>query len=280
MRTLPLPAPATTPLSRLRWALADGLTITRSNLIHIRYIPEKLLDVTVQPIIFVLLFAYVFGSAIKVPGGGSYNQYLMPGIFVQSIVFGAMSTAVAVTELMGKGLIDRFRSLPMARSAVLTGQTVSDLIERTLGLVVMVACGLVVGWRAQDGVPHTLEAFGLLLLLGFAMIWVGVLVGLVVRTAETAQVVGFTVMFPLTFVANTFVPTQGMPTWLRTVAEWNPVSATVAACRQLFGGPGSLATSTVWPLQHPIAASLAWSLLILIICAPLAVRRYRNAIAR
>jgi ABC-2 type transport system permease protein len=279
MQAVPI-SPPSTLMSRLRWALIDGWTITRCNLTHIRYIPEKLLDVTIQPIIFVLLFAYVFGSAIAVPGGGSYQQYLMPGIFVQSIVFGCVSTAVAITELMGKGLIDRFRSLPMARSAVLTGQTVSDLLERTLGLGVMMVCGLITGWRAHENIGQTLAAIGLLLLLSFAMTWVGVCVGLVVRTAETAQVVGFTVIFPMTFVANTFVPTQGMPAWLRTVAEWNPVSATVAACRQLFSGPGPALSSHTWPLQHPIVASLGWSLLILCVAAPLAVRRYRTAIAR
>jgi len=273
-----VPAPAATPLGRLRWALADGWTVARRNLSHVRRVPEKLLDVTLQPIIFVLLFAFVFGSAIAVPGGGSYREFLMAGIFAQTMAFAAATTAVSVATDMSKGLIDRFRSLPMARSAVLTGRTVADLVASLLGVTVMALCGLAVGWRAHNGLLPTLAAFGLLLLFGFAMTWLGTYIGLLVRAPETAQVLMFVVMFPLTFVANTFVPTAGMPTWLRTVADWNPLSAVVAACRQLFGNPTAAvpAADLALPLQHPVLASLAWSLLILAVFVPLAVRRYRT----
>ncbi len=275
MSTFQIPSPATGPLERLRWAVSDSLTITRRNLAHIRHVPEKLLDVTLQPIIFVLLFAYVFGSAIQVPGGGSYREFLLPGIFAQSIAFLAITTAVGVANDMQKGIIDRFRSLPMARSAVLVGRTVADLTQSVLGIAVMSLCGLVVGWRAHNGLLSTLAGFGVLLFFGFAMTWVGTFIGLLVRSPETANTLGFVVLFPVTFIANTFVPTVGMPTILKTMAEWNPLSATVAACRQLFGNPGAAYTGDAWPLQNPVAASVGYSVILLIIFVPLAVYRYR-----
>jgi len=280
MRTLPIPAPPGTPFARLYWAFADGLTVTRRNLAHIRRVPEKLLDVTLGPITFVFLFAFVFGSAIRIPGGGSYREFLLPGIFAQSIAFLSITTAVGVANDMQKGIIDRFRSLPMARSAVLVGRTVADLIQSVIGQVVMAVCGLIVGWRAHYGLFHTLAGFGLLLLFGFAMTWLGTYIGLVVRTPETANSLGFVILFPITFIANTFVPTEGMPPVLRTLADWNPLSATVAACRQLFGNPGAASTSDAWPLQNPVVASLGYSLLLLAIFIPLAVRRYHTATMR
>jgi ABC transporter DrrB family efflux protein len=279
MSTLPIPAPPSTPIARLRWALADGLTVTRRNLAHIRRVPEKLLDVTLSPIMFVLLFAFVFGSAIQVPDGG-YGAFLMPGIFVQSVAFLSMTTAVSVANDMQKGIIDRFRSLPMARSAVLVGRTVADLVHMSLGMIVTAACGLIVGWRADEGLLATLGGFGVLLLFGFAMTWLGALVGLIVRTPETASALGFMVLFPITFVANTFVPTEGMPTPLRIMAEWNPISATAAACRLLFGNPGAAYAGDAWPLQNPVLASVGSSLIMLAVFVPLAVHRYRTATGR
>jgi ABC-2 type transport system permease protein len=281
MRLDTLATPSRGLLSRLRWTLTDTLTVTGYNLRHIAYVPEKLIDVTIQPVILVFLFAYIFGTAITLPGEGDYREYLMPGIFTYSVLVATISTAAAVVDLMGKGLIDRFRSLPMAQSAVLAGQTVSDLTERVLGLAITVGCGLLIGWRAHEGIGYTLTAFGLLLLLNFAMIWVGVFIGLMIRSVETASAIGLTLLLPLSFISNTFVPTEGMPAWLRTLAEWNPVSATVAACRQLFGNTGLVPSpSAAWPLQHPIAASLGWSLLILTVFAALAVRRYQAVTGR
>jgi ABC-2 type transport system permease protein len=279
MSTFELAGPPTTVAERLRWAIADGLTVTRRNLSHIRRVPEKLLDVTLQPVIFVLLFSYVFGSAIQVPGGGNYREYLLPGIFAQSVTFLAITTAVGVADDMAKGLIDRFRSLPMARSAVLVGRALADLTHSVLGIAVMSVCGLIVGWRAHEGLGKLLAGVGILLLFGVAMIWVGTFIGLIVRATETAQVIGFVALFPLTFLANTFVPTQGMPIVLRTIADWNPLSATVAACRELFGNPGAAYTGSAWPLHHPITASIGFSLVLLVIFAPLAVHRYRTAIS-
>jgi len=278
MATLPLRAPPSGPWPRLRWALSDALTVAHYNLLHVRYVPENLLRVTAQPLMFVLLFAYVFGSAIGVPGGGSYREYLMAGIFAQTMVFTASGSAVGVATSMANGLIDRFRSLPMARTAVLAGGTVAYFVTSILGLAVMVAAGWLVGWRVHEGLAQTLLAFGLLLLLGFAMSWFGTLLGLVVQAPETAQTLVFITIFPITFVANTFVPTQGMPTWLQTIADWNPISATVAACRQLFGNPGAPLSNAAWPLQHAVATSLGWSALLLLIFAPLSMWRYLGAV--
>jgi ABC-2 type transport system permease protein len=280
MTDIAIPAPPSTIWDRVRWAFADSLTIARRDIAHIRRVPEKLMDVTIQPAMFVLLFGYIFGSAINVPGGGNYREFLMAGIFTQAIAGTAMGTSVGVADDMAKGLIDRFRSLPMARSAVLTGRTFADLIEGLIGLTVLVSCGLIAGWRAHEGLGHTLAGFGLLILFGFAMSWTGTFMGLLARSAETAQAMAFLWFVPLTFVANTFVPTEGMPTVLRVIADWNPISATTLACRQLFGNPGSTTLSTAWPLQHPIVASIGWSLLFVAVFMPLAVRRYRTATSR
>ncbi|HET7560366.1 MAG TPA: ABC transporter permease, partial [Limnochordia bacterium] len=206
-------------LARLRWVLADSWTLARRQLIHIRYVPEKLADVTIQPVMFVFLFAYVFGSAIAVPGV-NYREFLMPGIFTQTMIFASASIMAGLVNDMSKGVMDRFRSLPMARSAVLIGHTGASLMESMLGLAVMAACGLVVGWRSHTGLGPTLGGFGLLLFIGFAMSWIGVFVSLFLRTVESVQAVGFMVIFPLTFLANTFVPTQGFPAVLRAFAEW------------------------------------------------------------
>ncbi len=259
----------------LRWIVADALVITRRNLSHIRHVPDKLLGITIQPIMFVLLFAYVFGSAIKIPGGGNYREFLMAGIFVQSAAFAASATAVGLADDLTKGLLDRFRSLPMARPAFLIGRTVADLIFATIGLAVMAACGLAVGWRMREGVLSAVAGFGLLLLFTYAFIWIFAYVGLIAKTPEVALQFGFIFSFPLTFLANTFVPTAGMPRALRVVADWNPVSAVTEACRQLFGNPGQAQDPSAWPLQHAVAASVLWSLLIIAVFLPLSVARYR-----
>jgi ABC transporter DrrB family efflux protein len=226
-----------------------------------------------------VLFTYVFGSAIKIPGGGNYRDFLLPGIFVQIMMFSSAGSAIAIADDLSKGVIDRFRSLPMARSAVLTGRAVADLATECIALVVLTASGLLVGWRIHNGLASALAAYILLLGFGFAMIWVGTLIGTVMGDPEAAQQLVFTVAFPLTFVANTFVPTNGMPAWLRIVAEWNPLSAVVAGARDLFGAPG-LATGQAWPLRHPVLASTMWIVGIIVVVAPLAVRRYRRNVSR
>lgn len=265
-------------MSSLRWVLADSWTVARRHLVRIRSVPEKLADVTIQPVMFVFLFAYVFGSAIMVPGG-NYREFLMPGIFVQSMAFASMSIMAGIVDDMAKGVMDRFRSLPMSRGAVLIGHTGANLIESVLGLLVMAACGLIVGWRVHLGLWPTLAGFGLLLLFGFAMSWVGVFVGLMVRSVEAAQGFGFVIMMPLTFVANTFVPTAGMPAWLRAFADWNPTSAVVAACRRLFGNTIAHPGAVPWPLAHPVTAALTWCALLIAVFLTLGVWRFRSRVA-
>jgi ABC-2 type transport system permease protein len=265
--------------TRLRWAVGDCLALTKRNLTHVRHVPEKLIDVTLQPLMFVLLFAYVFGGAIQI-AGGSYHEYLMGGIIVQTLTFAIMGTAVGLADDMGKGVVDRFRSLPMARSAVLAGRTLADMIANVLALGVLVVAGLIVGWGIHDGVGSAIGGFALVLLFSYAMTWAGVLLGLLVRAPDAAQGFVFVVIFPLTFLANTFVSTQDLPSGLREVAEWNPISAVVAAVRDLFGNPTGLPADAAWPLQHAIPVALAWSVAILAVCVPLALRRYRLATAR
>ncbi len=266
--------------ARLLWVLADAWTVARRNLTHIRRVPEKLVDVTIQPVMFVFMFAYIFGSAIVVPGG-NYRAFLMPGIFAQSMVFASMSIMSEIVNDMSKGVMDRFCSLPMARSSVLIGHAVSALTESLLGLAVMVACGLVVGWRIHTGPGQALGAFGILLLLAFALMCVGTFAAMFIRTVEAVQGIGFVIIFPFTFVANTFVPTAGMPPWLRVVAQWNPMSATVAACRQLFGNAaGGTGAATAWPLVHPVVAALIFGIGMSAVFLPLAVWRFRSVTSR
>jgi ABC transporter DrrB family efflux protein len=264
---------------KLRWALHDGYVVMKRNLLQIPRVPELLVFSTIQPIMFVLLFAYVFGSAIPLPDGGSYKEFLLPGIFAQIAAFASASTTVGIAEDMTKGLVDRFRSLPMARSAVLVGRTTSDVVRLIFQFFIMSICGYIVGWSINNGIPKAIAAYLLLLLFGFAMSWIGALIGLSVKTVEVANTAGFIWLFPLTFLSNAFVPTTGMPGWLQTVAEWNPISATVAACRELFGNPNPFSADNI-PGKYPILVSLFWSLLILAVFIPLAVRKYRSATSR
>ena len=197
----------------LRQALDDGLMITWRNLKRVPRIPELAIFAIIQSIVFVVLFAFVFGGAIPLPGGGSYREFLMPGIFAQTIVFACVTTAIGMTDDVNKGILDRFRSLPMARSAVLSGRTLFDLIYQTGILVVLMLSGLAVGWRVHTGVPEFFAGVGLLLLFAFAMSWVGIVLGLAVRTVESANQIGFTVIFPVTFISNVFVPPETLPDW-------------------------------------------------------------------
>ncbi len=260
--------------SALRQAFSDGLVMTGRNLKRVPRIPELAIFAVLQSIMFVLLFAFVFGKAIPLPGGGSYREYLMPGIFAQTVVFACVTTAIGICDDVNKGILDRFRSLPMARSAVLTGRALFDLVYSAGILIVLMLSGLAVGWRVHTGVLEFLAGVGLLLLFTFAMSWVGVWMGLSVRTVEAANQVGFTVLFPLTFLSNVFVPTETLPSWLRPVAEWNPVSALTAACRDLWGNPNPYASGG-FPADHPVLLTLGWIVVILAVFAPMGVRRYR-----
>jgi ABC transporter DrrB family efflux protein len=263
--------PPISPPSLLR----ASRTIVWRNLVHIRRMPEMLLDVTVQSVMFVLLFAYVFGGAINTPGA-DYKEFLLPGIMVQTMVFSSAIVAMGLTNDLQKGFVDRFKSLPVPRSAVLVGRSISSLIHSSIGIAVMAVTGLLIGWRVRNGVADGVLAFALLLLFGFALIWLGIWVGSLMRTVEAVQGFMFTVMFPLTFVANTFVPTESMPSWLRAISEWNPVSAITQACRELWGNGPAAGPDAAWPLQHPILVSIGWSLVFTAIFAPLAVRAFRR----
>jgi ABC transporter DrrB family efflux protein len=251
------------------------LLVVRRNLLHIKRMPELLLDVTIQPVMFVLLFAYVFGSSIDVPGS-EYKEFLIPGIMAQTIVFSGFIVALGLVNDLEKGFVDRMKSLPIARSSILVGRSLSSLIHSSIGIFVMALTGLLVGWRIRDGIWQAALAFGLLLVFGFAMIWVGILMGSLLRTPEAVNGVGFTVMFPLTFLANTFAPTHEMPTWLRTVCEWNPVSALTQSLRELWGNGPEAGPETSWPLQHPELMTVVWALVITAVVAPLALRAFQR----
>jgi ABC-2 type transport system permease protein len=257
-----------------RWLLSDSLALARRNLEHVRQIPEKLIDVTLQPLMFVLLFAYVFGGVIHVPGG-SYHEYLIGGILVQTIAFGMMGPGTSIATDMTEGIVDRFRSLPMSRAAYLLGHVIAEVSAALLAIVVLGVSGLVVGWRIHSDVLHALAGFSLLALFALASVWMGTMIGLLVRTADAVMGVAFIFVFPLTFIANTFVPAGGLPDGLRQVAEWNPISALAAAVRQLFGNPTAVPHGAEWPLQHPVAAAFAWAVLLIAVAVPLTLRRYR-----
>lgn len=263
-------------------AVADGLVVAKRNLIKIKRIPDLLIWTTLQPIMFVLLFAYVFGGAIDVPGG-NYREFLIAGVFVQTVAFGSSLTAVGLAEDLQKGVIDRFRSLPMSRSAVLVGRTTSDLANNALVVVVMSLCGLIVGWRIRDGVLGGIAGYLVLLGFAYAMSWVSATIGLAAKTVEVAQSAGFIWLFPMTFLSNAFVPLESLPSVLQPVAEWNPISAVVAACRELWGNvavagtPGAPTPSDAWPMENPVLASIGWIVLILVVFVPWSIRKYRQA---
>jgi ABC-2 type transport system permease protein len=256
--------------------VGDVWVLTKRSLARIRREPETLSDVTIQPVMFVLMFAYVFGGAIGLPGGGNYHAYLISGMLGMSLAQTAPGTAVAIVSDMETGIIDRFRSLPMSRAAVLTARTLADLLTQVIGGAVVALVGLAIGWRIDNGVGNAIEAFALALLFGYAFTWAGVCLGMVLRSAEAAQQTGFVIFLPLTFISTAFVPTQGMPGWLQPVAEWNPMSSLAAACRQLFGNPNPASAVHAWPAQHPELAVLCWSVGMLVIFAPLAVRLYQK----
>ena len=279
--TLTVPTPPATRGERLRWMVSDTLTVARRSYARLRAQPGELVGFLAFPIIMIVLFAYVFGSAISLPGGGNYREFLMPGIFMQAMALAAVQSAVAVAEDMQRGIIDRLRSLPIARSAMLAGRNLSDLSLRVAGLACMVALAVpLAGWSVHKGLADAAAGMALVVLFGFSMIWVGTFIGLSVGSSTLADQATFAWLFPMTFLANTFVPTQGLPAWLRPIADWNPMSATVAAMRHLFGNPSPAATHVAWPLEHPMPVSLGWSLLLLAVFIPLAVRRFRTAASR
>jgi ABC-2 type transport system permease protein len=273
--TMPAPAGTSRPGS-FGWAIKDVLVLTRRSLARIRREPETLAGVTIQPVVFVLLFAYVFGNAIRIPGGGNYHEYLVGGMIGMGLAQTAPGTAVALVSDMSTGLIDRFRSLPMSRAAVLAGRSIADLLTQMIGVIVTAGVGLAIGWRVHTGAGDVLAAVGLSLLFGYAFTWAGACLGMMLRSPEAAQQTGFIIFLPLTFISSAFVPTQGMPGWLQAIANWNPMSALAATCRHLFGNPNPAATVHAWPMQHPELAVAGWAVLMLAVFAPLAVHLYRR----
>jgi ABC transporter DrrB family efflux protein len=264
-------------MSQLMWAAADGLAVTQRNLIKIKRVPEVLIWVLLSPIMFVLLFAYVFGGSIDVEGL-NYREFLIAGIFAQTVVFGATYTGASLAEDMQKGIIDRFRSLPMSRSAVLVGRTASDIFYNVLSIAIMALTGLVVGWGIRTSIWEGIAGFGILLLFSYAFSWVMASVGLAVPSPEVVNNASFMVIMPLTFVSNAFVPSDNLPTPLRIFAEWNPVSAVTQAARNLFGNTNPLApVPEAWSMQHPVLYTLIWVGVILVIFVPLSVRMYKRA---
>ena len=273
----PVPASARAARHELRppSLLVSSAVVVRRNLTHIKRMPELLLDVTIQPIMFVLLFAFVFGSSIAVKGS-SYREFLVPGIMAQTMVFSSFVVAIGLVNDLEKGIVDRLRSLPINRASILVGRSLSSLIHSSIGITVMALTGLLIGWRVRNGFVDGVAGFAVLLLFGFAMIWIGIWIGSSMRSVEAVQGFGFTIMFPLTFVANTFAPTANMTPWLRHVAEWNPVSALTQSTRELWGnGPAAPATAA-WPLQHAPLVTVAWALLLTAVFAPLALAAFRR----
>ena len=279
------PAPATSEaLPKARGALHDVWVIARRGLIHMKRQPEQLSDATIQPVMFVVIFAYVFGGAIVVPGGGNatpqrYREFLMGGIMAQTLVFTAFGVALGLANDRKNQAVDRFRSLPISRGAVLGGHAVANIIKTLLPIALMSITGYIIGWRIRGSVFETLGAYALMVAFAFAMIWIGVLLGSLVSTPEGVNGIAFVALFPLTFIASTFVPISSMPGPLRTIASWNPITTVADALRKLFGNPNAPARpGDPWSLLHPVAYSWIWIIAIITICAPLAVRAYQRSI--
>jgi ABC transporter DrrB family efflux protein len=258
--------------------VTDGWVITQRNLIKIKRVPEVLVWVLMSPIMFVLLFGFVFGGAVDAGGDLNYREFLLAGIFAQTVVFGATFSGASLAEDMTKGIIDRFKSLPMSRSAVLIGRTAADIVYNVLSLIVMALTGLVVGWRAHEGVLPMLIGFGLLLLFGYAISWIMAYVGLIVPSVDVVNNASFMVIMPLTFVSNAFVPLESFYGIQRDGVEWKPGSGRTQAARELFGNiPSGMSAPEVWSMQHPALYTLLWVALIMVVFVPLSVRQYARA---
>jgi ABC-type polysaccharide/polyol phosphate export permease len=255
----------------LRWAVADGRTLTGRALAHWARRPGELAVALLFPVMVVLMMGYLFGGQMDVPGGGNYREFLVPGMFALTMVFGVETTFAAVATDAAKGVTDRFRSMPMSASAVVVGRGVADMLHSVVVLAVMAPCGALMGWRVHDGAGRALAAFGLLLLLRFSLVWLGVYLGLIAKGPESVAIVQVLV-WPVGFLSSAMAAPSTMPGWLGAVAEWNPMSATVTACRELFGAD---ATGGSWAAQHGVLMAVVWPLLITAVFAPLSIRRYR-----
>jgi ABC-2 type transport system permease protein len=277
--TAPVPglaAPAPSTRLHVTERLADIWSLTRRNLIHISREPMQLSDVTFQPVLFTLLFIYVFGSDIPIPGGGSYKDFALGGLLAMNLTTSTFGTAVGMATDLQTGVISRFRTLPMWRAAVLIGRSLADLMTACVCVLIVALTGLLVGWRPGASLPSIIGGFLLALGFAYALSWVSACAGLAAKSPESAASFGFIFIFPLAFVSNALVPTQGMPGWLQAVADWNPVSAMTSGARHLLGNPNPSATIHAWPMQHPVEASILWSIAILAIAAPAAAYLFRK----
>ena len=269
------PADVVTGGQLRRW-VQDSWIMTRRNLVHISREPMQLSDVTVQPVLFTVLFVYIFGAAMVLPGGANVKDFLLPGLLALNLTTSSVGTAIGLTQDLHTGVIERFRTLPMSPASVLTGRSASDFLSAAICTAFVLLTGLLVGWSPSTDALHVAAGIGVALLFSYSLSWVCACLGLRSGDPESAQALAFLFVFPLAFVSNAFAPTQAMPTVLATIAEWNPVSAVTAAVRELFGNPNPSSLVEVWPMQHPVAASLIWSAVILAVCVPLATRMYRS----
>lgn len=263
-------------LARVVSRLRDVVIMTRRNLVHIAREPMQLSDVTVQPVLFTVLFVYVFGSGMSLPGGGSYTDFVIAGLLTMNLVTSSMGTGVGLATDISTGMIERFRTLPMWRASVLVGRTVSDFLSAAMCSAIVAFTGLVVGWRPETGMWSVLGGFGIALLFSYALTWPTACAGIAAKAPESAMSIGFVVIFPLAFVSNALVPTRHMPSWLRVIADWNPVSSVTASVRDLWGNPNPLPPNPSWPVEHPLAAALLWSSALIVIAAPLAAYLFRR----
>jgi len=256
--------------------LRDVWVMVRRNLVHIIREPMQLSDVTVQPVLFTVLFIYIFGSGMSLPGGASYKDFAIAGLLTMNLVTSGMGTGVGLAQDLSTGMIERFRTLPMWRASVLVGRTIADLFSAMVCSAIVALTGYVVGWRPGHGILSVLGGFGVALFLSYALTWPTACMGLVAKAPESAMSIGFVVIFPLAFVSNALVPTLHMPSWLRLVADWNPVSSVTSSVRDLFGNPNPVPATGAWPVEHPLAAALVWSSALIIVCAPLAAYLFRK----
>jgi ABC-2 type transport system permease protein len=256
--------------------LRDVGVLTWRNLVHIKREPLQLSDVTVQPVLFTLLFVYVFGAGVVLPDGGAYKDYAIAGLLAMNLTTSAMGTAVGLSSDLGSGVIDRFRTLSMWRPAVLVGRSLADVLTAAICAAFVAVTGLVIGWRPDAGAASIAAGFAIFLLFSYAVSWGCACLGMVSKSPESAQGVGLVILFPLAIVSNALVPTERMPSVLRTLADWNPVSAVTSASRKLLGNPNPSASIHAWPMQHPLLAALLWSLALIAVFAPLASHLYRR----
>jgi ABC-2 type transport system permease protein len=272
---LPARTPAAIGSPRLVEHWRDVWVQTRRNLVHMRRDPMQLSDVTVQPVLFTLLFIYIFGSGIPILGG-SYKDFALAGLLSLNLTTSTMGTAVGLSTDLHTGVIDRFRTLPMWRASVLVGRSLSDLLTAALCTSIVALTGLAIGWRPEASLPAIIGGFALALFFAYSVSWAVGCIGLVSKTPESAQGFGLIALFPLAFVSNAMVPTAGMPHWLQVIADWNPVSALTAACRHLWGNPNPGGAIHTWPMQHPVEATILWSVVFLALFAPLAALLFRR----